>query len=90
METFLVGYDLNKAGQNYKGLIEHLKKYPNWCHFLDSTWLIRTTGTSEEIRNELKKFLDSNDKLMVTRVSGRGAAWSGLDKEDSEWIKKYL
>lgn len=39
MATLLVGYDLNKPGQNYDDLWVHLKDLGPWWHYLDSTWL---------------------------------------------------
>jgi hypothetical protein len=37
MNTLLVGYDLNKPGQDYAELKEYLKAQGTWWHALDST-----------------------------------------------------
>jgi hypothetical protein len=36
MKTFLIGYDLNKTGQDYKDLIKAIKLLGAWWHHLDS------------------------------------------------------
>lgn len=46
MNTLLVGYDLNRPGQNYTELIEYLKSQVTWWHHLDSTWLVVTSKSA--------------------------------------------
>lgn len=89
MRTLLVGYDLNKPGQDYKGLIQALKS-TSWWHHLDSTWLVRSEESPVALRDRLKKHLDSDDKLLVIDVTSQAAAWTGINKSGSDWIKNYL
>lgn len=88
-KTLMVGYDLNKSGQNYDKLIDALTAYGTYWHHLDSTWLIRTTKTCVEVRDELKAFIDGNDELLVAELSGV-AAWAGFSDSGSKWIKEHL
>ena len=88
MATLLVGYDLNKPGQNYDDLIEALKSNGDWWHCLDSTWLIRTSKTVVQVRDELVKLLDGGDELLVMDVTGVARAWAGFDAACSEWLQK--
>lgn len=90
MATLLVGYDLNKPAQNYPGLIEHLKRFGTWWHHLDSTWLVRTNLTPEQLRDQLKSLVDSNDELLVIDVTDEGAAWTGFNHKGSAWLEEYL
>jgi len=90
MRTLLVGYDLNRPGQNYPGLIAALKAAPLWWHYLDSTWLLRTEETPVELRNRLAGLIDAGDELLVVEVTGRAAAWSGFDQNAGEWIRNNL
>ncbi len=39
MNTLLVGYDLNRPGQDYEDLTKFLKDQSTWWHALDSTWI---------------------------------------------------
>ncbi|HWQ91711.1 MAG TPA: SinR family protein [Clostridia bacterium] len=89
MTTYMIGYDLNKPLQNYAGLIEAIKTYSPWWHHLDSTWLIVTDETAVQIRDKLVPYLDSNDELLVAKVSAPGA-WQGFNQQGSEWLRDNL
>lgn len=90
MSTYMIGYDLNKPGQNYDDLYEAIKNQGStWWHHLDSTWIIVSTKTAVDIRDNLSKYLDSNDKLLVAKLSGE-AAWKGFSDKGSDWLKKNL
>jgi len=88
MTVYCVSYDLNKSGQNYNALYEELKKSSNWWHYLDSTWLILTGETADELSNRLRKHLDDNDNLLVIKVTRPYAGW--LKKEAWEWINQNV
>lgn len=83
-------YDLNRPGQNYAGLIDAIKKLSsNWWHCLDSTWLVRTSLTTEQVRDKLSPHMDKNDELLVM-ACGAPAAWCGFDSQCSSWLKANL
>ena len=90
MKTLLVEYDLTKPGQDYVDLIAAIKDYGTWCHHLKSAWLVRTAKSTVAVRDELHELMDANDKLIVLDVTSDVAAWVGLSKEISEWIKNNL
>jgi hypothetical protein len=90
MSTLLVGYDLNKPGQQYAPLIEKLKGLGGWWHCLDSTWLISTTLTPVQLRDQLKPLIDVSDELLVIDVSGDQAAWRGFETKCSDWLVQNL
>jgi len=89
MKSYIIGYDLNKSGQNYNSLIEQIKNLGVWCHCLDSTWIIKSDSTAKEIRDYLKNFIDSNDELLIACLSGE-AAWIGFSNVCSNWLKDNL
>ena len=89
MATLLVGYDLNQPGQNYKSLIERFKTVgTNWWHHLDSTWLIKTTMSPAELRDDLRRFIDSGDELLVLDVTA--ASWAAIGFESYDWLHNNL
>jgi hypothetical protein len=90
MATLLVGYDLNRPGQNYPELFEALKACSRWWHHLDSTWLVVTNETHVELRDRLRRHIDASDELLVIDVSGDAAAWTGLSDKGGRWIKDNL
>lgn len=88
MATHLVSYDLNSPGQKYARLIEKLESYPNWWHHLDSTWLIVTSLTAQQLRDELSPLVDRNDELLVIDVTQRSwGANGGFSAEAIRWLK---
>lgn len=88
--SYLISYDLNKSGQNYSLLIEKIKEIANgYWHHLDSTWIIKHSGSATDIRDALAPFIDSNDELLVVKLT-REAAWKGFNTRGSEWIKTNL
>ncbi len=90
MSTYLVGYDLDKPGQDYSDLYDFLKSFNNWWHHLDSTWLIESGMTTVEVRNKLKKYIDSNDEILVVNVSGDSWASYGFNERGTNWLKDNI
>lgn len=89
MTTYIVSYDLNAPGQQYKPLIEYLESLPNWWHHLDSTWVVVTPLSPAELRDTIGAFLDANDELLVVKSAGVGA-WRGFADRASQWLKSNL
>jgi hypothetical protein len=89
MATYLIGYDLNKH-KDYPKLIEAIKALSGtWWHHLDSTWILVTDRTAVDMRDTLKKHIDSDDELLVVKLSGEGA-WVGFNEKGSKWLKDNL
>jgi len=89
MAVYIVGYDLNKPSQNYEGLIAAIKEYGTWWHHLDSTWIIETDRTALQLCNDLKRFVDTNDELLVAAIGAPGA-WVGFNDKGSSWLQSHL
>ena len=69
MKPFLISYDLDKPGQNYDGLISRLKQY-NAKRVLMSQWILGSSASALEILKDLRRFMDSNDRILVVETSG--------------------
>ncbi len=50
----------------------------------------RTDKTAKEMRDTLKRYIDSNDELLVIDVTGDPAAWSGFNERGSKWLRDNL
>lgn len=87
--SYFISYDLNNPGQNYDDLIEAIKKYGTYCKVNKSDWIIVSNDEAKTIRDNLNKYLDSNDRLFVGKLSGVGA-WFGYQKSTSDWLKNNL
>ncbi|MCA8349177.1 hypothetical protein [Burkholderia cepacia] len=91
MAVYFIGYDLTrKQFQNYENLIDAIKAYGVYWGNLDSTWLIETGQSSDQIRDNLRRHIHSDDRLLVVRVQ-HDAAWCGsFGAKASDWLKTTL
>lgn len=89
MAVYIVCYDLMQQGQNYKCITDKLGAYPTHWHMQQSVWVIVTTESASQFRDNLRRCLDQNDKLMVAELSGT-AAWSGYSEDITKWLKRQL
>ena len=87
MSTKLIAYDLNGPGQNYNDLITAIKALGAWWHHLDSTWLVKSTLSTSQIRDRLKPYLDNNDEILVVNVTEDARSWSGFNESGSKWLR---
>jgi hypothetical protein len=90
MTAYNISYDLTSPGRNYGGLYDAIRGISGtYCHALESTWLVVSSRTAYSIAEELRKQLDHNDKLLVTKV-GDDAAWYGMPEEVGDWLSDQL
>ncbi len=93
MNVYLITYDLNSPGQKYNCIKERIESNFNWWKCLNNIFIIESSNSTAEIRDYLSSCIDSNDKLLVIKLAtgtSAEAAWSGLNKECSDWLKKAL
>lgn len=88
MKLYQINYDLRKH-RKYDLLYERIKSYGTYYRPMESCWIIASTKTALEIRNELSKTTDVNDGLLVTRLQGEGA-WFNLGNQATSWLKEHL
>jgi len=87
MTTYVVAYDLINPGQKYECLRHKLEAYGTYWHIQQSVWLIKTSATAVQIRDNLNSCIDANDKLIVAGLTGE-AAWAGHDAHNSRWLRE--
>lgn len=85
---YIISYDLCQPDRDYEALYQVLRSFPNWGKLTESTWAVVTSKTAVEIRDFLRNYIDSNDRLIVI-LSGRSAAWTRL-LADNEWVIENL
>ena len=85
MKLYQIAYDLRKQ-RNYQALYDRIKAYGTWCRPLESTWIVATSQSATQVRDNLKAAMDADDGLLVTRLQG-DAAWIGLDAEKTQWLQ---
>ncbi len=75
---YLISYDLNQPGQDYKNLIAGLQK-SGARKVLLSAWVIDTSWSATAIRDWVVKLTDKNDRVLVTEF-GQWASSNVLTK----------
>lgn len=85
MSSFLVTYDLI-SNKDYSKLYEAIRNYGSYAHVLESVWIIKSSTSSSDIRDNLISYIDNDDKLFVAKLTGQ-SAWKNLSKEVADWIR---
>lgn len=88
MSVYQIDYDLRNQ-RNYQPLYERIKSYGAWCRPLESSWVIQTSQSADQIRDYLAAVMDADDGLLVARLRGE-AAWRNLSPEVSRYLKNLL
>ena len=84
MKAYTINYDLKTPGRNYDSLYVEIKKSSKWWHFLESTWIILTDETPNQVWDRLASNVDKNDYLLIIEVRDNVQGW--LPKEAWDWI----
>lgn len=88
MNVYAICYELNRPGHSYKDMHKTIAEFGHWWHQLDSTWLLRTEKTANEVARALRSHMAPNDRLLVIQVTDDYQGW--LPKEAWEWIRKAV
>lgn len=94
MAVYVVTWNLNKERSNYdaarRQFIQHLERYPNTQDSgLESVRWVQSTGTAQQLSDDLRQKLDNNDRLFVSKLSAdQYAGW--LAKDVWDWIRSRL
>ncbi|MBA4801509.1 MAG: CRISPR-associated protein Cas2 [Euryhalocaulis sp.] len=83
MADYIVAYDLNKVGQNYKCITGKLENLPH-CHAQGSVWFVNYSGSAADLRDDLKDCLDNNDSLFVGKVG----SWASWKMKCANWLNR--
>ncbi|MFT8329407.1 MAG: hypothetical protein ABF619_06445 [Oenococcus oeni] len=86
-EPYLISYDLDNPGQNYEDLQQAIKDNSTaYYKYQKSSWLVRSNLEPSDFYEQLKSFLDTNDKILITKISkpyyGQGTEW--------DWIEEHI
>ena len=88
MKAYSITYDLKAPGRDYENLYEAIKKTGKWWHYLESTWLVITDKTSQQIWDSLAPTIDKNDLLLIIEIRKNRHGW--LPEKAWEWIDKNV
>lgn len=85
---YMISYDLNTPGQKYTKLKEKIESLGTWCHYLESTYLLKTHLSVYEVQDALAPCFDSNDKMLVCQVIKPIAGL--LTSDNWDWVHSNL
>lgn len=90
MNFYLISYDLVKD-KDYDEIISAIQSIADgYCSPLRSVWIIGHKGSAEDIRDALNSYLDSDDKLLVAKLT-EDVTWTpSLDTDNKEWLESYF
>ncbi|MHB8124692.1 MAG: hypothetical protein ACYDEJ_03450 [Desulfitobacteriaceae bacterium] len=89
MAAYMITYDLNKQGKDYKGVYDAIKESAiNWCHYWDSAWLIKSNLTVQQIADNIKPHLDGDDRLIAIEVKQNYQGW--MTEEQWKYIRENI
>jgi hypothetical protein len=88
MTRYQVNYDLRTEGQDYRSLIARLRQC-GALRVLASTWLLNSEANIQAVRNDLSRFVDQNDGLIVTGPVDI-SAWEGDLLCTDEQLKAFF
>jgi hypothetical protein len=76
VSTYMIVYDLENRTESYEPLLNALRKL-GALHVLYSKWVLKTNYSAVQLRDHLRQFVESGDKLLVVGLTGE-AAWTSL------------
>lgn len=84
--VYLITYDINTAVKNYDDLYTAIKGISgDFQHPLESTWLVSTNESIENLYNMLRPLITDKDRLLILRMNNRYYGW--LSKNVWDWLK---
>jgi len=86
-----ISYDLigtAETSADYERLIDKIKSLGPAKRVEYSLWVSDSDLSPEEVRDALRSYIDSDDKLIVMKRVG-GSAWRGLPDDVARWLKEH-
>ncbi len=89
MNSILITYDLHNPDRNYPRISEAIKALGDWCHPVESGWIVKTDLNELEVANHLSNYIDSNDSLFTSELS-KAVALLRIQGDCMDWLKSQL
>ncbi len=86
MKKYLITYNLKTQNWNYNGFFNALKSIGPWWHYIDSTWIIKTNLSSNEIYNRIAPgLLSTQDYILIVEINNKDK-YGWLPKDAWDWL----
>lgn len=84
----IITYDLRAPGRTYDNVYNYLRSYVVWGKLTESTWFVSSPKSCVQIRDELSRLVDLNDRIFVAELTSV-AAWTNV-QADATYLKTHL
>lgn len=84
MARLIVSYDLSKPEKDYERLFQYLRSF-SWVKPLKSFWVLETEKSASQVRDEIKIYVDLDDKVFIADIGFYWASWN-LPREVINWL----
>ena len=83
-DLYAIGYDLGGPERDYEELIDAIKDYGVYAKVVESMWIVQTTDSCSDIRNNLQQHMDDNDHIIVLGLDGTYSTYNSQNTLD--WL----
>jgi hypothetical protein len=88
MPAYEVSYDLHQPGRDYQPLWNRLAEWKA-VRVLESVWIVPAASTAAALRDDLIRYLDTNDSLFVSGMTGE-TAWKNLRNGSDQFLLNHF
>ena len=90
MNRLLISYDLaGERSESYRRLIDRIRQYGTFASLQYSLWIVVTPASPRAVRDDLRAYVDADDRLFVAAMTGE-TAWHNLAPDVSEWMRRFM
>ena len=84
-KKYLITYNLKTTNWNYTGFFSTLQNIGSWWHYLDTTWIIKSEFTSQQIYSMIAPHLSKSDLILVVEIVAN-TSFGWLPKDAWDWL----
>jgi hypothetical protein len=86
MKKYLITYNLKTPNWNYTGFFNALQNIGPWWHYIDSTWIVKSNLTAQQIYSRIAPgFLSTSDFILIIEIKSE-SKFGWLPQEAWNWI----
>lgn len=90
MNTLFITYTLEDYDDTYKKISKQLKSYSNWAKLFQRAWIIQTTKSTRQVRDELAEVIENKGKIVIINITNSGWATYKISSEITKWMKENI
>lgn len=89
MSKHLISYDLigGEDADSYEDVIKYIKSFPSYAKALYSQWIVKSSKTAKDIRDELNNIIDDDDVVLVVDITNSASAWHSLPEKAADILR---